>query len=387
MSLRILIAHNGYQLQGGEDSVVANESRLLKENGHNVSLYMVSNEVISSVKEKITTFVNVPYSPKARHDFDNRIASFKPDLIHVHNFFPLLTPSIYDACIDADIPIVQTLHNYRTICPGALLMRDGVVCEKCVKGSFLWAVWHRCYRNSIFGSIAVARMASFHRKLNTWGEKVDLFIALTEFSRQRFISGGFPEERVVVKPNFVNYSSVKSVPLKKGALFVGRLSSEKGILTLIHAWKNIDYPLRIVGEGPLLTESIDLATTNVEFLGQLSSELVKEEMEAAAFLVLPTLCFENFPMTIGEAYACSLPVIVSRLGVMLEIVEDGVTGLHFQAGNANDLALKVRWAIAHYEQLVEMGENARTIYEEKYTADKNYQLLMNIYQRAISDGR
>jgi glycosyltransferase involved in cell wall biosynthesis len=384
MRMKVLIVHNTYQQPGGEDAVVFNESTLLKNVGCNTRLYSVSNSAISGPKEKIDAFVNTVYSKKSKNELSREIEKFQPDIVHVHNFFPLLTPSIYDACLEANVPVVQTLHNYRPICPGALLMRDGKVCEKCITNSSpLWGVFHRCYRNSFIGSLAVARMVDFHAKRKTWVTKVASFIALTEFSRKKFIAGGFPHDRIVVKPNFVPDGGSANSCQRTGALFVGRLSSEKGIEILIGAWKNIDITLKVVGEGPLMDHLKFIAPSNVQFLGHITSQKVKVEMNKALFMVLPSICYENFPVTVAEAYACGLPVIASRLGAMEEIVVDGVTGLHFTSGDSGDLETKVLWALGHRKELLSMGENTRLEYEKKYTAYENSKKLLEIYQKTL----
>lgn len=362
--------------------MVANEYALLKSAGHDAQLYSVSNDTITAMGAKTRTFIETPYSPKSKQNLAAKIAAFRPDVVHVHNFFPLLTPSIYDACLEADVPVIQTLHNYRTICPGALLMRKDTVCEKCVRGSPYWGAWHRCYRNSLPGSLAVARMVDLHRKQGTWRTKVDCFIALTDFARNKFIEAGFPSNRIVVKPNFATDPGKPEMGRQEGALFVGRLSEEKGLTTLIEAYGHLNYPLRIVGDGPLYKELKAAAPCHVQFVGRLNQNEVRQEMINAAFLVMPSVCYEGFPMTLVEAFSCGLPVIASRLGAMREIVEDGITGLHFTPGDPDDLAAKIRWAIEHPDELLEMGCAARAEYERRYTPEENYRQLITIYEDA-----
>ena len=387
--MKILLAHNTYQYAGGEDSVLASEQELLRQHRHQCETAILSNKRVGGIFAKIRTALKTPKS-KYGYDFAKKaILQIRPNIVHVHNFFPLLTPSIYDACIEAGIPVVQTLHNYRTICPGALLMRDGKICEKCVTGSPYQAILHRCYRNSIPGSWAVARMVSYHRKRQTWQNKVDLFIALTAFSRRKFIEAGFPEEKIMVKPNFYGETGKAKAGKRErkrcGVLFVGRLSREKGIATLLAAWQNLNVPLRVVGDGPLLAFAKNNLPVAVALLGWLDSQQVSDEMAGAAFLVMPSEWYETFGLVIIEAFAHGLPVVASRLGGMAEIVEDGVTGLHFEPGNPQDLAEKVQWLHDHPEECRIMGKNARKIYEEKYTPERNYELLMDIYQQAIEN--
>lgn len=383
--MRILQVHNFYRQAGGEDVVVANERALLVNHGHKVYTWTTSNDAITGFWERARVAVQTPYSPSAREKMQNQIIAFAPDIVHVHNFFPLLSPSIYDSCRDMGVPIVQTLHNFRTICAGSLLMRDLRPCEDCIGSSPYQAVLHGCYRGSRLGSLAVARMIDMHHKKGTWRDKVDRFIALTHFGKAKFVEAGFPAEKIVVKPNFVEDRHLVRAgdAGRAGALFVGRLSPEKGIYTLVKAWSTLDVPLRVIGDGPLLDVVRDATGPDIVSLGRTAPGEVAAEMERASFLVFPSEWYEGFPITIAEAFSRSLPVIASRLGAMAEIVEDGITGLHFAAGDTRDLASKVEWAVMHPERMLEMGRNARKKYEEKYTPEKNLKELMNVYSEAI----
>jgi glycosyltransferase involved in cell wall biosynthesis len=386
--MKILFVHNRYQHAGGEDSVLDAEMSLMSKNGHAVTLSLQENDAITSFSSKLKAFLDVAYSNTYKQWMSREINKHKPDIVHVHNFFPLLTPSIYDACVEKNLPVIQTLHNYRTMCPGALLMRDGKICELCIKGSAYQSVLHGCYRDSIVGTFAVARMVENHRAKGTWDTKVNRFIALTEFARNKFIEAGFPEEKIRVKSNFSDNPPLSNADenfKRNGALFVGRLSQEKGLGTLIDAWSDLDIPLKVAGTGPLESELTHLKNSAVIALGMLDQNSVRKEMSIAAFLVMPSEWYEGFPMVLVEAFSQGLPVVASRLGGMAEIVEDGITGLHFEAGNAKDLAEKVQWMYDHPEECKQMGLNARKVFEQKYTADKNYEILMDIYQEAIND--
>jgi len=383
--VKVLLVHNAYQQTGGEDSVLVSEKDLLTRHGHKNELVMVTNVNVQGVASKLGAALHSTWSSTGYESVLTAIYRFHPDVVHVHNFFPLLTPSVYDSCIDAGVPVVQTLHNYRTICPGALLMRNGKICEKCVTGSPYQAILYRCYRNSIPGSWAVARMVDLHRKKQTWEYKVDRFIALTLFAKQKFVEAGFPEEKIVVKSNFCELRGVRSEELgqRAGALFVGRLSEGKGVTTMLTAWHGLNIPLRVAGDGPLVKEGIRKYAGNVEFLGRLTGEQVSQEMDYASFFVMPSECYEGFPLVLVEAFAHGLPVVASCLGGMSEIVEDGVTGLHFEPGNPEDLAKKVQWMSSHPEKCRKMGQNAREVYLGQYTPEKNYKMLMDIYEKAI----
>ncbi len=383
--MRILILHNYYQHAGGEDVVLQAERSLLEANGHEVALFIVNNDDIKGFRGKVKTALNIAYSKTSKKKVLVEISKFQPDLVHVHNFFPLLTPSIYDACHEAGVPIVQTLHNYRTICPGALLMRDERLCEECIIGSAYKAVLYGCYRGSRLGTLSVARMVEFHRKNRTWSEKVNRFIALTSFAKSKFVEAGFPESKMVVKANFFSREEFNAESEeRKGALFIGRLSIEKGVHTMLSAWRNLEVPLKVVGTGPLFDEIRTANFSTIRALGFKKKKEVLREMSRANFLVMPSLCYEGFPMVLVEAFAHGLPVIASKLGSMAEIVEAGITGLHFEAGNAEDLAEKVRWSVEHPEEMRRMGENARKVYEEKYTPDINYRQLIKIYETVIA---
>lgn len=383
--MKILYIHNQYKQVGGEDGVINSEMTMLNLHSIDLELLIANNHMISNIIEKLKVVIKINYSNKYKKIVLERINRFKPDIIHVHNLFPLLTPSIYDACIESKVPVVQTLHNYRTICSNALLMRNGHICELCISGSHYNAALYRCYRNSFLGSLAVARMLSYHQNKKTWQDKVDTFIALTHFAKTKFIEGGLPAKKIKVKPNFFNeerpiFGNKNS---RKGALFVGRISHEKGIKTLLKAWETLDVPLRIAGDGPLMRMVKEKNTSKIVILGKISSSQVSQEMAKASFLVMPSEWYEGFPMVIVEAFAHGLPVVASNLGGMSEIVENNITGLHFEAGNPKDLAEKVLWMHNHPNECKKMGETARKMYEEKYTPERNYHMLMDIYQKTI----
>ncbi len=379
--LRVLIAHNFYQQRGGEGSVVNAEIELLQRRGHEAELFSRHNDEIDQIG-KIAAAVQAIWSVRTVTDLTNRIATFKPDVVHAHNTFPLISPSLYSATARAGVPVVQTLHNFRLLCPQAMFLREGRVCEDCL-GKLPWrGVMHRCYRGSAPQTAVLASMIGVHRALETYQSKVSRYIALTEFSRTKFIAGGLPGEQISVKPNFVD--APRSVEGERGGgLFVGRLSGEKGIAVLLDALNRMPGSgVDVVGVGP--EEARFRGHNGVRLHGWLEQTVILERMRAAAFLVVPSICYENFPVAIVEAFACGLPVIASRLGAMAEIVRDGETGLLFEAGNADDLAQKMAWAEANPAALREMGANARREYEAKYTPETNYRQLMIIYSHAIA---
>jgi glycosyltransferase involved in cell wall biosynthesis len=391
--VKILVVHNAYQQRGGEDAVVGEETRLLEANGHAVVRYERHNDELQgcSALGEIGAAVEAIWSSRSFRDVRELIGKERPDVAHFHNTFPLISPSAYYACAQMGVPVVQTLHNYRLWCPAAKFLRDGKVCEACVGRSVAWpGVVHGCYRGSRAATAAVAAMLAVHRGMGSWQTKVDAYIALSEFTRRKFIEGGLPAERIVVKPNFVAGDFAANTHPGGYVLFVGRLSEEKGPQLLLPAWRSMrtKTPLCIAGDGPLLEklsrEVRDSSLTQIELTGHRTPDEVRALMQGARFLVFPSIWYEGFPMTIAEAFAGGLPVVASRLGSMAEIVQDGATGLHFESGNAADLAAKVEWAWNHPEELARMGRAARAEYEAKYQPARNYEMLMDIYRGAMA---
>jgi glycosyltransferase involved in cell wall biosynthesis len=389
--MRILIVHNRYKQRGGEDTVVEGETRLLEKRGHEVRQWIVSNEDLSP-REVLAVAWNAPYSRGSKRAMAEQIAAFRPDVVHVHNIFPILTPSIYDACIEAGVPVVQTLHNYRLICPKATLYRDGKVCELCVHGSPYQAVLHACYRDSRLQSLVPARMLAAARRNHTWATKVTRYIALTAFARDKIVEGGVPAELIDLKPNFDEGGIAELDPASEakraGAIFVGRFSEDKGVRVLFDAWlgqgQGLDVPIRVVGDGPLMAEVRPRATPAMTLLGFVPPERVRAEMLKASFMLMPSLWYEGMPMVITSAYALGLPVIGSRIGAIAELVEDGVTGLHVTPGDPDDLADKVRWAHEHPAEMRKMGRQAQEVYQRRFSAEVNYPQLMAIYDKATA---
>jgi glycosyltransferase involved in cell wall biosynthesis len=380
--MRVLIAHNRYQQLGGEDIVADNECAMLQRAGHEVRLETVSNDAIAGFAAKVKAGARVGYSFFGRQWMAEKIAAFRPDIVQIHNTFPLLTPAVYDACAEAGVPVVQTLHNFRVSCASGLMLREGKLCEKCLGGSPYWAVRHRCYRGSAVGSLAVAHMIDRHQRAGTWSKKVDLFFALSEFAKRKFIAAGLPEDRILVKPNFAADPGMEPrTGGQHGALFAGRISEEKGVRDLIAAWSGIDAPLRICGDGPLRRELEAGAPSNVTFLGRLATGEVRKEMAMAQVLVVPSIYYENFPMVIAEAYAAGLPVLASRIGSLAEIVRDGETGMLFNSSDARDLSACVTAAFAAPEALDQMGRRARAVYEQNYSERAVYEVLIGAYAR------
>lgn len=384
--MKLLLIHNYYQQRGGEDGVFEGESRLLEQHGHSVLHYTAHNRVVETTSPMALARDTV-WNHAVNREVAALIARERPSLMHVHNTLPRISPSIYYAAKAGGIPVVQTLHNYRLYCPSASLFRDGSVCEECLHTKVpVPAIRHACYRGSRAASAAIAAMLTIHRALGTWAHVVDLFIALSEFAREKLVSAGLPGEKVMVKPNFACDPGVRANGGDYG-LFVGRLSREKGVDVLLKAWGalNAPIPLKIIGDGNCAPQVAQLVQTlpTVEWLGQCTATQVTAAMAGARFLVFPSVWYEGFPLTIAEAFAVGLPVIASELGSMSQLIHPHATGLHVRPGDPTDLAEKVEWAWAHPDQMRAMGENARREYEERYTPEQNYKLLMEAYGRVL----
>ncbi|MDW5416687.1 glycosyltransferase family 4 protein [Iodobacter sp. CM08] len=373
--------HNAYQQKGGEDSVVANEIALLRKHGHEVELYFRHNDEIVN-QSKLSLLTQTVWSKKTHTEFLSLLKKINPDIIHVHNTFPLISASLYWAAQTLNVPLVQTLHNFRLLCPQATFLRNGRVCEDCV-GHIPWrGVIRRCYRGSFAQTAVLSGMLTIHRSMGTYKNKIDRYIALNEFCKNKYIQGGIPAQKIMIKPNFVDDVGV-GLEQRSGFLYVGRLSPEKGARIFADAFNAKQHGhLAVIGAGE---ESIYL--TDIEQLDLRGPQLpqnVRAAMRTSLALVLPSICYENMPMTLVEAYSSGLPVIASRLGPLCDLVEDGYTGLLFNAGDAADLADKMAWAYSNPEAMAQMGRNARAKYLAEYTEDKNYEILMNIYNEAIA---
>jgi glycosyltransferase involved in cell wall biosynthesis len=385
--MRILILHNHYQQSGGEDAVVSDESELLRERGHDVRLIEADNRTIGGALDQLSAALSTIYSSGWRSRIRAELVAFRPHVVHVHNFFPLMSPSVYMACSDAGVAVVQTLHNYRLVCPGALLARQSSICELCIGKSVPWpAVRHACYRGSRGATAATAAMLAIHRARGTWQRDVQAYVALTEFGRGKFVSGGYPADRIHVKPNFA-----KDCGTGDGDggyfLFVGRLSAEKGILALLQAYRthNNLLPLKIVGSGPLEDQvrAACAESAGITWLGKLSPSVVRTLMQSATAVACPSECYEAHPMVAVESLSAGTPVIAPRLGAFIEMVSDFENGLMYDAFDTAQLGDRLRYASEHPAQMRSMRGAARTAFEQRYSADVSYRGLMQIYEKAM----
>jgi glycosyltransferase involved in cell wall biosynthesis len=386
--MKILSVHNSYQTPGGEDQVFAQEADLLRAHGHKVLLYHTSNEQVKG-KNPLVLLGDTIWNKQTHSELLDLMRRERPDIIHVHNTFPVISPAIYYAANEAGIPVVQTLHNYRMLCPAATLFRNGHVCEDCVGKRVPWpGVLHGCYRGSRLTTAAGAAMLATHNFKQTWSKTVSAYIALTGFARDKFVQAGFPAEKILIKPNYLPADPGTGEGKGKYALFVGRLSPEKGINILLEAWQEIgnELPLQIAGDGPLApeVEQAASATPNVTWLKWLPRTEILQKMKDASVLILPSMWYEGFPMIIAEAFAVGLPVIASNLGSMSTIIDHQQTGLHFEAGNPKSLVEAVRWFGAHPAEAARIRGQVRLEYEMKYTAERNYAQMMNIYELVLN---
>jgi glycosyltransferase involved in cell wall biosynthesis len=388
--MKILMVHDFYSQQGGEDISFKSEVQILKDQGHQVIEFTRNNKEIDEYNfiKKAMIFFNTTWSNSSYRAVEKLIENERPDIVHIQNTFPLISPSVLYACKKHKVPVVVSLRNYRLICANGLFFRDGKVCEDCLGKSIPYpGLVHACYRRSRALTLAVFLMLIYHRYRKTWLKQVDLFIALSEFARNKYIEIGLPEDKIVVKQNFV-FDNGETNSIKDCAIFIGRLSSEKGLSTLIDALEiTKEIKIQMVGDGPLLMDIKQQVkdNPNIEIVGRIHNNEIRHYFRHARFLVFPSNWYETFGRTIIEAYSYGIPVIASSLGVVKELVVDHQTGLLFIPGDADDLAKKMQWLWDHPEECARMGKCAREIYLEKYTPEKNYQLLLVIYNKVLMD--
>jgi glycosyltransferase involved in cell wall biosynthesis len=383
--MRVLVLHNKYRIRGGEDEVRESEQALLASNGHQVFDYVVDNSDFSD-QQAVWIGLQAVWNQKAYRSLRNQLSQIRPDLMHTHNLHPQISPAAYYAAAAEGVPVVHTLHSYKMMCPKGQLFREGRVCELCVGKTLAWpGVIRGCYRGSRGATAAVAAVFGLHRMAGTWNRKVDLYFALNEFAKRKYVEAGLPIDKIRVKPNFV---SDPGIGRGDGgyALFVGRLNEEKGLPVLLDAWRSLGslLPLQICGTGPLeqLVRSANLP--GVEYLGVRPLPEVLERMKRAIAVIFPSVWFEGAPRTLVESLACGTPVITSRLGGMALSIQHGVTGLHFEPGNSADLVTQIRTLLESAERLSAMRRSARQEYEAHYTAESNYELIMKFYQEAVA---
>lgn len=389
---RVLQVHNYYKVPGGEDSVVANEKRLLEEHGHTVFLYSRSNkemEAFSIVRKLLLPFTSL-FSLHTYHEVKRLIREENIDIVHVHNTLSLVSPSVYYAAFSCKVPVVQTLHNFRMLCPAATFLREGKICEDCVDKGLGCAVRYSCYRGSKLQTLMSVIILKFHRILGTY--KRLNYICLTEFNRKKFLqlNKGVKEcidaKRVFVKANFVRIPEIELFDRKEQYIYIGRLEEAKGIYILLEAWRAFPKkPLLVCGSGPEEEKIRDFIERNqmhqVELRGQCTHEEVLRLLSESKALLMPTLWYEGQPMVIMEAYAVGTPVIASDIGNSGNMVLPGVSGMKFTCGDAQDL----RKAVTKLENI--KGWDTRSLYEKMYSVEKNYMILQDIYKKVQGNER
>lgn len=386
----VMQVHNQYFHAGGEDAVVEAEGRLLAANRNVIKKVVVANSDLetATVGSRLRTGIDATWSQDAYGIVRASLRRDRPDVMHCHNTFPLLSPAVYHAAAHEGVPVVQTLHNFRLLCVNALLFRGGRVCRDCVGRVPLAGIIHACYRGSRLGSASVAAMLVVHRLTGTWNRNVERYIALSDVAKREFVQGGLPEERIVVKSNFVHPDPGPGKHEGEFALYVGRLSEEKGIRTLLAAWAECDgeIPLRIVGDGPLrpIVERAAQTSRGITWLGHVPPEQVLDQMRAASFLIMPSLWYEHAPMVLLQAFATGLPAAVSGHGALAEMVDRNRTGWHFTPGDSDALAHTARQAWRDPEARAAKSAASREQYLASYTAERNYETLMGIYREAIA---
>jgi len=394
--MKILLVHNFYgsAAPSGENHVFELEKNLLVARGHEVATFTRHSDEIRAqgIWGAVRGALATPWNPSMAIAIRKAMADFKPDIVHVHNTFPLISPAVFHA-IGGQAARALTLHNYRLFCPAAIPMRDGNVCIDCLDKHSAWpAVLHGCYRSSRLATLPLAASVGLHRALGTWAKQVDAYIALSDFQRERMVLAGLPAGKTYVKPNFYPGRPI-SLPWaerRDHVVFAGRLSEEKGVEYLVHAWLawgNAAPELRILGDGPLRDKLRQMASTqpNIRFMGQLNSTAAQMEIANAKLLILPSIWYETFGLAVIEAFAFGVPVAVSDIGPLPSIVSHGVNGVVFKPGDAVSLLHRVRELWEQPARLEQLGRAARASYERDYNEEANYQRLMAIYEKAKTE--
>jgi glycosyltransferase involved in cell wall biosynthesis len=390
--MKVLLCHTYYTQRGGEDRSFEEERELLLANGCRVVDYVRRNEAMNEMGP-LKSLAATTWNREAARELAGMVRYERPDIVHCTNTFPLLSPAVCRAASKAGVAVVQALRNYRLLCANSYLMRDSRPCEDCIGKAIPWpALVHRCYRESASATAAVVAMQMLHRAVGTWKHHVDAFFTLTDFARQKFVDAGFPADRVHVKHNSVYPDPGVGRGVGGYFAFAARLGPEKGVATLLDAWRRHPElpPLKIIGDGPLAdaVATAGQADPRIEYLGRRSEAEVHQVFADATAVIVPSIWYETFGRTIAEAYAVGTPVIASRLGAMSELVEDGRTGWLFEAGSAAALAAIAASVAAHRPaDLSAIRSAARARYDTFFTPQANYARLVQIYEIAQAHAR
>lgn len=385
--MKILMVHNEYKYRGGEDESAQAETEMLIAHGHLVDRYTENNHRVAEIGA-IGTAVRAVWSREAYRHVSTLLAKDKYDVVHVQNFFPLISPAVLYAAADHGVATVLALRNYRLFCAAATSVRDGQACDLCVGRKLPWpAIRYGCYRDSVLQTIPVATMQAVHGALGTWARKVDRFVAPSEFTKAKFVDAGLSPDAIAIKPNFVSTTPGTDQEREGGAVYVGRLADGKGLQNLLNAWERsgVSLTLRIAGVGPLESalRERSRALRNVEFVGKLALRDTYDLIAKAEFLVFPSELEETFGRVAAEAFAHGTPVIASRIGAIPEIVDDGVTGRLVEPGDVKQLATAIASFAADEGLRRKFGRAGYRAYLENYTSVANAARLEEIYRYAI----
>lgn len=388
--MKIILCHNYFRERGGEDQVFEDELELLTSNGHQVTTFIKHNDDLVGAVQTLKVALGTPWNRGAAGELRDLVRETGAEVVHFHNWLPQISPAAFYGARKAGAAVVLTLHNYRWICPKGILFRDGALCEDCVGKTIpLPAVRHGCYHESKAGSAAVTAALGLHNVMNTTERAVDAYIALGDFARDKLTASALPADRVYIKPNFLTTDPGQGTGDGGFAMYLGRLSPEKKIDTLLDAWSKLGgkVPLKIFGGGPLvdMVEKAAAQDPSIEYMGFAPNDEVIRQLGQARALVFTSGTYEGQPKTIIEAYAKGTPVIASRFGSMQDLVEHDVTGWHFAPGDSDDLARVVRDVFATDRDLDSMRDGIRQRYLDSYTPEANHDMLIEVYQKAIAN--
>ncbi len=387
--MHVLLAHEYYQVPGGEDEYFEIRRDLLRARGFRITEYLRHNDEITryGVLRKLTLAARTTWAWDTNRELARLITAQRPDIAHFGNMFPLMSPSVYYVCARAGVPVVQNLDNARLICISGGFYRRGQSCQECVGRLPLPAVSHACYRGSRTQTAVAAAMLGAHRALRTWHNKIDAFVVANQHYIEKYAAFGIARDRLHLCPNPVKDPGLQPRGSGDYALFLGRLAPEKGVTSLLEAWRRLSIPLKIRGSGPLEMDVRAAAASNrsIELLPRLSHEEKFALIRGARFLIWPSLgSYETSGLVVPEAYACGVPVIASRTGVAPEMVKDKETGIMFEADDPADLAKVAQWAWHHPMEMSAMGVNGRRRYESRHTPDVFYRHLLSVYESVLS---
>lgn len=382
--MKILQIHNKHWFGGGEDVMFEAISQILMENGNNVFIFERNNRNVQGPWGRICAFREGIYSSSSKKAVSSILESKHIDVAHVHNVYTLISPSVLVACRHFNVPVVIRCADFRFIsCPISNHLRNEAICELCVGGREFWCILKNC-RGNIFESVSYAMRSAIARKLRLFKDNVTLYVPPSEFVKQRMIDAGFPQERIIVVPNMVSGDDLGiGVSLGDYVAYVGRISPEKGIKTLLTSAGHTEIPVHLAGDYSQMPEILRTAPPNIQFMGLINRNKINRFYRNARFSVVPSICFETFGLVAAEAMSHGLPVIASRIGALPEIVEEGVTGFLFDPGNAEELTSKMKLLWENEDLCRKMGEAARKKAIHEYSEDVYYKRLMAVYKKAI----